>query len=146
MEVLVVMSLLAVFASIGLLLGFDSYQRTLFHSDESQLITALQHARSQAISNVCLGDNCSDGKSHGVYIDLANHHYVMFQGSGYTAADHEIEADVTFDINPHTTATGLTEVVFMQLSGEVATPGSIVLTDQGGRVTTVAIGAQGQIF
>ncbi|OGG91506.1 hypothetical protein A3H16_03425 [Candidatus Kaiserbacteria bacterium RIFCSPLOWO2_12_FULL_53_8] len=89
---MIVMALVTIVGAFGLLLGTDSYRGYSFHSDHDILVAALQHARSQAIGNVCLGEGCTHGMPHGVFIDAAHNRYVIFQGTNYATRDGEVDA------------------------------------------------------
>ena len=140
-EVLVVLGILTVVGSFSIIMGVDSYRGQLFRSDRDVLITALQHARSQAVGNICLGSGCTGGKPHGVYISPDT--YVMFQGTSYAARD--VAVDAVLDATPSVIQSGITEVVFKQLSGDVLTTGDIILTEEN-HVSTITIGSEGQII
>jgi prepilin-type N-terminal cleavage/methylation domain-containing protein len=149
-EMLVVMSLIIAAISLGLFFDFSSFYGYYFHGDRDALITALQHARSEAIANVCRGTSCLDGRPHGVAIRPSDNpnSYVIFQsGAGSSDyANRDDEFDVILDSDPTITISGsITEVVFTQLSGNVDTPGNFVLTDATGRTSTIDINSEGQI-
>ena len=148
--------MLVVIASLGLYYDFDSFRSSSFHADRDSLVSALQHARIQAMSNVCLGGSaCTDGRSHGVRIRPADHptSYVIFQSgdgnSNYLNRDDDF--DSIFEINP-TTKNGVNmqpdeidEVLFEQLSGDVTVDGVITLTDDAGHTSIITISSEGQI-
>mgnify|MGYP003393241446 CR=1 FL=1 len=141
-EILVVLGIITIIGSISIIMGVDDYRRQLFRSDRDVLITALQHARAQSVSNICLGDGCDNGKPHGVYI--SDDEYIMFQGESYATRDTDVDAVI--DADSDIEQSGISEVVFEQLSGDVSSPGDIVLTDSLGRVSTTTVGSEGQIF
>ncbi|OGG52889.1 hypothetical protein A2851_04345 [Candidatus Kaiserbacteria bacterium RIFCSPHIGHO2_01_FULL_53_29] len=145
---MIVMALVTIVGAFGLLLGTDSYRGYSFHSDHDILVAALQHARSQAIGNVCLGEGCTHGMPHGVFIDAAHNRYVIFQGTNYATRDGEVDA--ALEAAPGMTRSGLSEIVFAQLSGSAnsaeAPPWGIVLTDPTGRTSTTTIESEGRIW
>jgi prepilin-type N-terminal cleavage/methylation domain-containing protein len=141
-EVIVTIALIGIIGGTAVYFGIDSFRGYSFHSDRDLLVTSLQHARSQAIGNNCLGSSCTDGKPHGVLIQPDK--FVVFQGISFATADHDV--DVIVEANPTITKSGLSEVVFKQLSGDVSTVGDIVLTDSVGRVSTTTVGSEGQIL
>lgn len=146
MEILIVMGLVAIVGGMTAVIGLDGLQGYLYRSDESQVLTALQHARAQAMGNVCLGPACSDGMPHGVAV-MPNDHpnaVVVFQGASYATRDSSLDAII--DLHPTTTHSGIGEVVFAQLSGNVTAPGTITLSDPTGRSSSVVVGAWGQLF
>lgn len=146
-EILVVLGILAVIGSFSVIMGIDGYRRQIFRSDRDVLITALQHARSKAISNICLGSGCSNGKSHGVYIGTNT--YVMFQGLCYASPcvrdPNDVSVDTVIEADPNVERSGISEIVFEQLSGDASTVGNIILTEDG-HTSTITIGSEGQII
>ncbi len=144
LEMLIVVSLLGGLSVFGLIVGMESYRSYMFHSDRDMLIAVLQKARSQSINNICIGTSCTNGKSHGVYIDGDT--FTLFQGSNYPSRD--IYADEEFSIARSALAvstSSLTEVVFKQLSAEVSTPGIITLSDGMGNFSKIIINSEGGI-
>lgn len=145
LEVMVVMGLIAIVGSVGLYFGLDAFRGYSFHSDRDLLVVALQHARAQAVSNICLNDPtspCTDGRPHGVHVGAGT--YALFQGGSYATRDTTI--DVTIEMSPNTVVGGVSEIVFKQLSGDVSTPGDITLSEGTGRTSVISIGSEGQII
>jgi len=154
-EIIIVTSIIVAIGSLGLYFGFSNFYGHSFNSNRDILISVLQHARAEAIANICRGNSCEDGKPHGVAIrpnDYPNS-YVIFQTesvitptySGRTSED--TDQDVPIDANPNFDYSGLNEVVFRQLSGEAISPGSIVISDNTGTHTsTITINSEGQIL
>ena len=121
-EVLVVMGLVAIVGSLALFLSMDSYRASSFRADRDLLITLLQHARAQAIHNVCASPSCTDGKPHGVHIQ--SDAYVLFEGSSYAPED---AMNAPFQHSPLTSVSG-PDIVFSALSGNPVATGTITLT------------------
>ncbi len=143
-EVTVVLGLIGIVAAFTAVVTLDSYRGFVFRSDRDTLIAALQRARSQGMNNVCLGAGCTNGKQHGVAITPDQ--YVIFQGTSYAARDVLLDevlprAGGDISLSPGS----LSEVVFKQLSGKVALPGSFMLVDSRGHVSSVAVNEEGQI-
>ena len=150
-EMLVVISLIIILGGLTLFFGLDSLHGYSFHSDRDVLVSALQHARAESISNICRGDadKCANGsKPQGVYIDIPNKKFIIFQGSSYASRD--TEQDVSLDFNPGTTFPddgSVHEIVFTQLSGDVTTPGYINMTETTTTHTSkIEINKEGQIL
>ena len=140
-EVIIVISFVAIAGSAAVFFGADSYRAYLFHSDRDLLVTALQHSRAQAIGNICLGSSCTDGEPHGVSIQADK--FVMFQGASYAARNPDADAEI--EANPNLLHTGVSEIVFTQLSA-TTTGGTITLKDiSNGRKTIITIQPEGQI-
>lgn len=142
LEILVVIGLLSVISSFALIVGMDSYRSYSFRADRDTLVSLLQRARSQSVNNLCIGSgSCTGGRPHGLAIFPDS--YVLFQGSSYalrdTAADERIPASTAI------LRTGLSEVVFAQLSGSAAPSGDITLKGGNGQISTTTISSVGQI-
>lgn len=148
LEILVVMTIITLVGASGVFFGVDMYRGYSFHSDRDMLVVALQHARAQAVGNVCLGSGCTDGRSHGVAI-LPNA-FIAFQGVCFASPcvrdPHDSVVDATLDANPNIAHGGsVSEIVFSQLAA-TTTGGTITLTDITGRSSTITIGTEGQII
>jgi len=145
-EVITVMGIIAIIGGLSVSFGIDTLRAYSFHSDRDLLVAALHHARAAAVGNICQTnseDVCTDGRPHGVHVE--NGKIVMYQTkTGYTARDASVDAVI--DLNPSTTVTGVSDVVFSQLSGDVVTPGDIILTEPSGRISVITIGSEGQIL
>jgi len=140
-EVLVVLTLIAIVGRTALLVSFDSYRGSSFRSGRDNLIEALEHARAQAMNNVCLGASCAGASPHGVSIE--GDHYVIFQGGSYAHRDAGV--DEIIDASPTLSYQGPSEIVFATSSGEVSQLFSITLRDTSGHSSTITIGTEGQI-
>ena len=141
-EIALVIGLVTVVASVGMFFDFDSFRAHSFYADRDTLISTLQHARAEAISNICRG-SCDNGLPHGVKI--LSDRFIIFQGADYVSADHN--QDAVIDANINIEHGGLDEIVFSQLSGDTVFPGEIVLTDNlGGRKSIISINSEGQIL
>ncbi|MEJ0001779.1 MAG: prepilin-type N-terminal cleavage/methylation domain-containing protein [bacterium] len=153
-EMLIVVGIITIVGGISLFFGFDSLRGYSFHSDRDVLVSALQHARAEAMANICRGasGDCTTGKSHGVKIrpDEYPDSFVVFQGTSYAA--HLTTSDKSFDAvlesKPSITYSGADEVVFTQLSGETNSANEIAITvtdHNTGKTDTIRINHAGQI-
>ncbi len=140
MEILVVLGLVALIGGFSMVMGVDSFKKQIFRSDRDLLISTLHRARALAISNTCFGPLCTDGLPHGVKIE--SDRFIIFQGSSYNPDD---EYNEVVEKTGGAFVTGLAEIVFQPLSGEVFTAGDIIISDSG-TVSTTTIGSEGQIF
>ena len=123
-EVIIVVAIMLMILTFGLSAAGDSRQGNTFRASRDLLISALQHARSQAINNICLGATCANGKPHGVHIGIDSDRkmtgYVIFQGMSYDPAD---SLNTSINISGNTSrnislAIGSdTDIYFEQLSG-----------------------------
>ena len=141
LEMLVVMGLLAIVSALGLFMSMDSYRGGSFRNERDTIVTALQTARSQAMNNICLGSGCTDGKAHGVHFEIGK--YIIFQGNAYSSSDPLNQTIASND--PNVVVTGPADVIFSQLSGQVAAAGTIAVSDQAGHSSTISINGEGQI-
>lgn len=140
-ELLTVMGLFSLIAGLALIMNLDDYRSFQFRDERNLLVTLLQKARSQAVNNVCLGASCTDGQPHGVHIESGK--YVVFQGSTYNASSG---INQNFDANNTMTATASSpEVVFGQLSGQVAADWTVTLQNQSGKTVTIQVNKEGRI-
>jgi prepilin-type N-terminal cleavage/methylation domain-containing protein len=149
-EVLVVIGLITIIASIGLFVSIDTYHDSTFHNSRDLLVSALQHARALAVNNVCVG-TCTDGKPHGVHIvfDTGSNvsKFIVFQGTVYNPADtNNISFEIKKNVSATFRATGITDVYFTELSGNPNTTGNINLSDNLGENSVITIGSEGQIL
>jgi prepilin-type N-terminal cleavage/methylation domain-containing protein len=141
-EVLVVLGIFALVSGFSLVIGMESYQSDSLADDQATLVSALQKARSQAMSAVCIGNTCTSGVPHGVHITAKQ--LVIFQGAAYDPNDDSNDYIPLQDAA--LTTSGLSDVVFAEYSGDSNTPGNIVITDTAGHLATTSIGADGQIL
>ena len=142
-EILVVVALLTIVSGLGLIVGMDSYRGYLFRTDRDTLVSLLERARGQAVNNMCIGASCTNGRPHGVFIDMAGSRYLLFQGATYATRDSA--ADEVIVASSAIYRSGLSEVVFEQLSGNANPQGDIVLSGVVGAVSTTSINAAGRI-
>ena len=153
-ETLITIGLIIIIFSFTVFTNIDSFRSSSFAKERDTLISALEHARSEAISNICRGPSCTDGKPHGVAIRPADHpsSYVIFQtetGMAYgdrTAEDKNQDILLDSDTNMIIEVGSLTEVIFSQLSSNVSTPGNITVRDTNNHTSTITINGEGQIL
>ena len=139
-EVIIVVAIFASLAGLLAVSNADAYREFIFHNEVSTLTTVLAKTRIQSMNNVCLESSCTDGKSHGVA--LFPNRYVVFQGLSYATRD--ISQDEEIEANSRILRSGVSEVVFGQLSGDVNVNGDIHLTD-GMRSAVISINNEGRI-
>jgi prepilin-type N-terminal cleavage/methylation domain-containing protein len=132
-EVLVVIAILAVLSGLGLFASIDFYKSYAFYSERNIVVSAIQKARSQSLANI-------NESKHGVYFGTNN--YVIFQGENYDF--RSAIYDEIIQTNSLVANSGLTEIVFEQLSGLPSATGTIALSDNL-RSSTISIGNEGRI-
>jgi Tfp pilus assembly protein FimT len=137
-EIMVVIGLFAIIASFSAFMGIDDFRRTVSKNDIEVIMRMLSKARSQAISNVCLGSSCSEGQPHGFHIEQGS--YTIFQGNTYNPSD-SLNETVGAE-GGIVSISGISDVVFSQLSGDVSSSGSIILNDQNGRTYRIDINSE----
>jgi len=134
------MGIFIMVGGLALFVSMETYRGSSFRSDRDLLVAALQHARAQAMNNICFGTGCADGEAHGVHIQSDK--YIVFQGSIYDSSDLN---NAAFDSTITTTKTPATlNILFSQLSGN-STPATITLTDVEGHTSAISVSAEGQI-
>jgi len=145
-EVIVVMGLLVAIAGLVGFANLDTWRAFTFRGERNLLVSVLQKARSQSVSNICLGAGCSDGKSHGLAIRPSDHSDadVIFQGSNYITRDSAFDEIIGSASTINYASSTISEVIFAQLSGDASTIGDINLND-GVRSTTISIKNEGRI-
>ncbi len=146
-EVMIVLGLFALIGGLGLIISMDTYRGHNFGSERNVLLSTLEKARSQAISNMCFGAGCTDGKKHGVHVTPTG--YTIFQGSSWGSRDTAVDEVVALE-SASVVISGLTDVIFAELEGTASfnPVGShtITLTDSSGKdSSTVSITSEGRI-
>ena len=151
-EIMVVIVIMMIVGGISIYLGINSFRGYSYHGDRDTLLSALSHARAEAMANICRGNSCTDGKPYGVAIRPADYpnSYVIFQTEnnnptylGRTLEDKDADApiDATLTVSP-------AEIVFMQESGNTTsnTDTTFILTDNTSHTSTITINTEGQIL
>ncbi|HUD03080.1 MAG TPA: type II secretion system protein [Candidatus Paceibacterota bacterium] len=141
-EVLVVLGMFALVGACSLVIGMESYQSGSLIDDQASLVSALQKARSEAMSAVCVGSACTGGVPHGVHITAKQ--LIIFQGAVYNPNDENNDYISLQDAA--LAVSGLSDVMFAEYSGDSSAPGDVVMSDASGCIATTSIGAEGQIL
>lgn len=156
-EVLIVIGIFALVAGIALFVSMDSFRGYGFRSERDALVGILQKARSQAISNVCLGAcGGNDGEKHGVHFDLAGKKYVIFQTTANYTTGRDASADQVVPINNDAvsfTPSPPPDIIFNQLTGEAsdqtaapcAPANCTIILTQGLSTAAIQINGEGRI-
>lgn len=145
LEVLLVMSLLGIVAGTGLFMSMESLRGYAFRNEREMIVSVLQKARSQALSNLCLGAcPLEAGRPHGVYFGAAGE-YIIFQGDDYNSRDQSADEIIAANSALSYDAASARQVTFAQLSGSVVSPGAVKISDSAGRSASIAINGAGQI-
>ncbi len=134
-EILVAIGILVLLMGIGLFLSMDFYRTYSFNYDKDIVISILQKARNQAVSNI-------NQSSYSVYYDDAKKELVIFEGSVYVPNDPSNES-----IPIERLGIAWSGIInFEQLTGNVAAaPLEITLISVGKPPLTITINEQGRI-
>lgn len=139
-EVLVVLGIFILLASLGLFMSFDVYRATFSRSERDMVVVLLEKARSQSLNNVNQTTHGFCFLTSGAVVTS----YEVFEGSDCTAAVKELipaGSDISLSPSPALPATG---IIFSQLSGDSNYTGTITLT-QNTQSKTVSINSEGMI-
>lgn len=142
MEVLLVLAMLGFIASATLMASVGFYQSELLHTEEIALINLLHTVRANAMQNM-------GGVAHGVAIDPnGTPEFVIFSGTSFSAAEVSTVQSIPRSANFIIATSSIKEIVFSQLSGEVALSGEIVLIDsvRNFASTTIIVNYEGAIY
>ncbi len=131
-EILVVIAIGMVLASLGLFVSLDSFRSSSLQTERDVLVSVLEKARSESQSNI-------DEVPHGVEIESGQ--FVIFKGPTYISGDSHNQL---IPRNSAFASSGISDVIFDQITGDVASGGTITLSD-GGRNVSIIINNQGGI-
>jgi len=139
-EMLIVIGILGVLASMSLFLGINNYRGDAFRSEVNSLGITLQTARADALNNI-------NQKKHGVAMHPGGYDgYIVFEGDSYASADHSRDKDIKANYGVTFGPLSPTEIVFEQLSGNANFDGDITLYDPERNMTTaISINHEGKI-
>ncbi len=135
-EVLIVLGIFILLAVSGLFMTLDAYRRYTFRSERDTIVSLLERARSEAMSN-------TDQTPHGFCFSNLDNEYILFEG--INCEDVNIKKEITPALSD-ITLSGLpdTGVTFSPLSGQTNWSGEITLT-QGPNQTVININSEGLI-
>ena len=125
-EVLIVIGLLGLVASLGSAVGFDTLGRSAVREERDTLVSLLWSARTRALANM-------HESAQGVHIDGGQ--YVLFEGASYDISDPDNQV---IPRNPAVSISGGPDIIFVQLSGDASTGiGTLTMTGPTGAATVV---------
>ena len=138
-ELVMVLALIGVIASFSAAMSLSSLSKSAVTQERDLFVTLLlRGARAASLANI-------GGTAHGVQIDNANHQYILFNGTTYTAgAGSNRVIPYTNSAISITNSAGNT-IVFEQLSGSVATGAGTITISNGNSTQSIIIRAVGQI-
>ena len=135
-EVILVLALIGVIALFSIGLTFNSLGRSAVAQERDLFVSLLlRGARAAAIANI-------NESSHGIHIDNDLNEYVLFQGTTYNASA-STNRTISFT-SDNIDVTGATDIVFEQLSGDVANEVTLALAS-GEQTSSIIIRETGQI-
>ena len=134
LEILIVLGLMVVIIGIGSFAGVNFYKTFALNSERDIVVSSLVKARNKAMNNF-------NESQQGLHIDATG--YTIFQGSSYALRNQTY--DELMSKNNFVTSSGLQDIVFDKLTGNLTTAeGSIVLsTSDGSR--TISLNNEGRI-
>lgn len=133
-EVLIVVGLIGLIATLGVLIGFDSITRSSLGGERDFLVSFIVGARARALANV-------DESPQGIYID--ENSVILFEGSEYNPADpnnriSERNSSILISPNP-------TEIVFEQLSANVTSGAGVFTLSSDEKTAEVDVNTVGRV-
>lgn len=138
-ELLVVIGMFALLSTLTLFFGLDFFRTYTFHSEQTQLASALSKARARSLANI-------NGNQHGVRISGGN--YILFQGAGPSLSWSDRDASKDEPIPVGTGVSALDhDILFAQLSGNATcTPDCTIDMSAMGATKQITINSQGAIL
>jgi Tfp pilus assembly protein FimT len=140
-ELLVVMTLVIFVASLTLYFSLDMYRGYAFRNERNLVVSILQKARMEALSNVGYSTLTNNGSSHGVRFEADE--FVVFEGPTYTASCSPSSTNLCISANTGVTHSGANEITFNQLDG-TSSGGSVTLSN-GTHTSVITVNSEGQI-
>lgn len=140
-ETLIVCAIITMLASLVFIVDLSVYFKKSFEESSIELYTTLAKARSQSMHNVCRGPQCTEGKSHGVYITRGA--YILYEGESFNLRDPSM--DELFVFNDAAYSANSVDVNFTQLSGNINVPVIFTIYSDFGSTQTFQILHEGVI-
>ncbi len=135
-EILILLGLFAILASIGLIMGVDSIGRSTVHNERDTVVLLLQGARARALANV-------HESAQGVRLTPSS--IILYEGASYPGANaRTVERNngiVITDSGSNTTF----DIIFAQLSGSVGVGAGTVTFSDGAKTSTLDINGEGRL-
>jgi len=132
-EIIIVLAIFTLIISLGAFMSLDFYKSYSFRSEKYQLVSILQKARSQALNNI-------NQTPHAVHIESGG--YTFFEGNNFQSSTNKI----FFESNGNVSHSGMTDVIFGQLTGNaIVSGGDLVLHDGVHQDIIISINNEGRI-
>lgn len=137
-EIIIVMAILAVVFAMSAYITTGFYQSYSFNSERATLVSVLEKARSQSMANI-------NAHEHGVFITSSA--FILFEGTApltYTTRISSLDLPIT--TTPRISHSGLSTIIFKQLSGDVdsSMTGMITLQDET-HIASISLNTAGGI-
>ncbi len=136
-EMLVVIGILLLLIQIGLFISLDFYGTYSYSSVRNELVTILNKARSRAMVNL-------NQSNHGIKILDNPASLVIFQGYSYASRTAELDEFFSLSISPE--ISGMSEVVFNQITGNATVTGGNLNYTAGPKTGVISINSEGLII
>ena len=133
-ELLIVVAIIVVISGLGLFVSLDFYKTYALNSERDIVVGILMKARNKAANNF-------NQSAHGVFVDSTG--YMVFQGSSY--ASRNTSYDELIKRNNSVTASGLSEIVFEQLTGGLTTSEGDVTLNNNVKSINISLNNEGRI-
>jgi len=133
-EILITISILAIFASISVSVYQRSNQKNSLDIAVSTIVDSLRYSKNKSL-------NQSMDSDWGVYV--SNDKVISFSGGNYTSRNSSY--DKIFDLPNNTIVAGLSEIIFDKTTGKVSTEGSITVS-RGEQQKIIFINSYGVLF
>lgn len=145
-EIVVAIGLITLIASIGLVVSMEYLRGRSAHSEEDVIVSLLQNARSQSLSNI-------DQVRHGVHFVSSPLRYIEFecpsslpQCTAYTSSSADSVINSSYNVSIPSPALPF-DIIFGQLSGDCVNCASTtdITVNDGARDYVVSVNNEGQI-
>lgn len=133
LEVLIIVVIISILISLTLPLGLDFYRSQQLETHTQGIVQTLRRAQLKAMSSEA-------DSNFGVYLTSEN--YTLFQGDSYNTRYSQY--DEVFYLPAILTLTGLSQIVFSKLEGELNIAGDIILKSNS-ETRTININEMGRI-
>lgn len=132
-EVLIIVGILGVLASLTLPLGLDFYKTQQLETEARAAVDILRRAQLKAIAQ-------ERDSRFGVH--FGSDSYVLFQGDSFAGRDSRY--DESFDFSSAVDFGGMSEIVFSKMEGRPSVAGEVTLTS-GNNSRVININSLGRI-
>lgn len=133
-ELLIVVAIIVVVSGLGLFVSLDFYKTYALNSERDIVIGILMKARNRATNNF-------NESRHGIFIDSTG--YTIFQGTSY--ALRNTSYDELIKRSNSVTATGVSEIVFEQLTGSLTTGEGDITLSNNVKSINISLNNEGRI-